>query len=192
MNIIEKIKDFCFRWEVRKWHQEIQEERNPGFIAYHDVKQVLLLFESEWSEQNQHVVAMGKRLEADGKKVTYCMYVNKKQAITSTLPQRLVIDMEHKSRLDKPEALTMRQLEENHYDVLIDLSTFECRPLRYALLHANASMKCGLKGPKSKFYDLTIDLSNRPELPEDAPEPTPEEKASELFQHIHHYLKTFK
>lgn len=192
MSLIEKIKDLFFRWEVRKRLPEVQEMRAPGFVAYHDVKQVLLLFESEWSEQNPHVVAMGKRLEADGKRVTYCMFVNKKQAITSTLPQRLVIDMEHKSRLDKPDPLALRQVEENHFDVLIDLSSDDCCPLNYVLFLANASMKCGMKGAKSAFYDFTIDLGNLPQPEEGEPLPTPEEKATLLFNHIHHYLKTFK
>ncbi|MDO4191530.1 MAG: hypothetical protein Q4D14_07635 [Bacteroidales bacterium] len=193
MNIIEYIKDLGFRWDKHQNLDELNEIRSPQFISYRDVNNVLLMFESEWSEQNAHIIAMGKALEADGKRVIYCMYVAKKQAITTTLPQRIVIDLEHVNFFGRPDPLTIAQLEETHYDILIDLTKFACRPMRYVLLHANASTRCGIKGEKDSFYDLKIDLGSKMQaVAEDVPEPTEEEMATELFKHIHHYLKSFK
>lgn len=203
MNIIERFKEFCYRLEMRQKLSELNERRQADFMAYSAVKSVLLLYESEWSEQNYHVVDMVKALETDGKKVTCCLYVDKKQAISSTLPQRIVLDQSHTNWFGKPEELTMRSLTEQHFDVLIDVSSQTCRPLKYALLYANASMKCGLRNMQQQLYDFTIDLGNQEPQPvangdnaeenseNSVPLPTPEEQATKLFSYIHHYLKTF-
>lgn len=59
----------------------------------------------------------------------------------------------------------LRSFTETEFDILIDLSSKDCVPIRYVLTHSKAKMKVGRKGsPGEDHYDLVLDLGKDEEL----------------------------
>ncbi len=51
------------------------------------------------------------------------------------------------------------------FDILIDLTISKTIALRYLLVHSNATFKVGYQGIEPNYYDLNIDVSERPQCP---------------------------
>jgi hypothetical protein len=78
----------------------------------------------------------------------------------------------------KPDS-HLKNFTDMEFDILIDLSTKDCVPLRYVLAHSKAKMKVGRKGsPGEDSYDLVLDLSD-------------ESNTDKFLEQVNFYLTNF-
>lgn len=144
------------------------------------VKHVLVLFESDDEERNTQILQLLKELRTAGKTVAAWGYTPKKKAINSrTIAWRMVSreDIGWFQRLKKD---VRTELQNQHYDLLIDLCLTPTLPTRYMALLADADFKTGRHTTGTNYiHDFMIDL--------------PAEKdAAFLFDQILYYLNCIK
>lgn len=125
------------------------------FVRWEDVRSILLIYDSDFAEQNQNMRITIDRIEHEGKKVTECMFVDKKRAITSSIEERVIVDRKEIDFLGRPQGIAVRQLMENgQFDIVIDTS--QCFTMKYIVMAVKAKMKCGRQND-DKICDLQIE-----------------------------------
>ena len=63
----------------------------------------------------------------------------------------------------RPKSNSIVQFEQEKFDILIDLSISKTIALQYILVHSSAQFKVGWHGTEVNYYDLNIDVSERPQ-----------------------------
>jgi len=63
----------------------------------------------------------------------------------------------------RPTAHSVMQFVQEPFDIMIDLSIAKTISLLYMLVHSNATFKVGWQGIEPNYYDLNIDVTERPE-----------------------------
>lgn len=159
--ILDNIRHWFFHYEMKRCLPQLNTTRQPEFISYKAAQSFLILYESDWTEQNKALQHHVDTLIADGKRVTLCGYVQKPKALSSTLPHSIMIDRgDLNPLLLKPLPKVINEVMNRHFDILINLAAPNCLPLRYMLLYANASMKCGTRNTDTELFDFILDISN--------------------------------
>ena len=166
MNIKEKI----FEYYSRK-----QPKPHAIFPKYEDVRSVLVLYESDYTEKNVVIKAIRDELLAQDKDVVLWGYCDKKEISSLILPQSRIMGRRDLNILGVPKKEVVSDLQKRAYDLLIDLTQQPCLPLRYIALYARAEFRAGLNMEGAK-HDLLISTS-----PQDTPK--------FLFDQIVKYLK---
>lgn len=148
---------------------------------------VLLIYESDMLERNDAIKSIRQDLLRRQMDTTLWGYAPKKEITTFILPQSRILGMQDYNLFGKPQQNTITDLQAEHYDLLIDLTTRPCLPLRYLALLANADFKVGLNLGEG-VHDMLISL------PDLAPEQGEEVhvEATWLYDRIMHYITTIK
>jgi hypothetical protein len=55
------------------------------------------------------------------------------------------------------------QFIQEPFDILIDLTIFKTIALQYILVHSFSAFKVGWQGIETNYYDLNIDVSEKPQ-----------------------------
>ncbi len=63
----------------------------------------------------------------------------------------------------RPRSNSGLQFIAEPFDILIDLSIAKTIALQYILVHSSATFKVGWQGVETNYYDLNIDVSERPQ-----------------------------
>ena len=63
----------------------------------------------------------------------------------------------------RPKSNAILQFTQEQFDILIDLSISKTNALQYILVHSSAQFKVGWQGAEVNYYDLNIDVSERPQ-----------------------------
>lgn len=162
------------------------------FVDWSEAKTVLVIFESDILEQNADLRNFIERLmKTEGKKVSACLYVDKKEALTPSLDNFVVLD---KKCVDlwghQQSAVAQRMVEEDSFDIIIDLTTTFNITLSYLLMELNARMRCGMKKPETQkgLYDMQIEMTT-PDFGEDEEAREAYNERVELAEQILKYLK---
>ncbi|MDR0873341.1 MAG: hypothetical protein LBN27_07750 [Prevotellaceae bacterium] len=150
-----KISRFFFNLKRKKLVR-----RQKKFLNYADIQTVLLLFESNLNEKNPYVNQILKQLEADGKKVTLCGYVDKKMSEQPTLPDFYMLDRSQIGLFGEPKTAFVAPLLERQFDVVLDLTLSDILSLHYIIMYANAPLKVGRKIENCDILDFMIDLKD--------------------------------
>lgn len=172
MQLPKKIQEYLFRRALRQ-----HPRRDARFPNYEKIRSVLLVYQSDLLERNDDIKALRDILLQDGKEVTMVGYVEKKQAESLILPMSRILAWTDIAYTGCPNDAVLRDLRQNHYDLMIDLSTERMLPLLYVTLHADADFKAGLH----HIDGICHFMIEKAEAGI---------SATELFQYIHHYLKS--
>ncbi len=154
--MLEKIIRYIFGRHAKRHVNHTDCEQK--FVNYRDAKSILLLFESDFVEKNIEIRNIIKTMNADGKKVMAWGFLNKKQVNTAILPDFRILNNQNIDLLHKPKDSFIQELEEQKFDLLIDLSVNEIVPLQYIALYSNATLKAGLRKNKAPIYDFMIEI----------------------------------
>lgn len=132
------------------------------YESWAEAKSILLMFESDWLEQNYDMQELADEWRKEGKKVSVCQYTDKKGTSQSSLDNFVVIDQNDVDFWGRTTSIAARRmLDEDEFDIVIDLTTTQRRPLIYLLIEVKAKMKCGRKSElMKKIYDFQIDIKN--------------------------------
>lgn len=162
------------------------------FVSWADARTVLVIFESDLMEQNTDLRDFIETLmKKEGKKVSACLYVDKKEAVTPSLDNFVVLD---KNCVDfwgrQHSVVAQRMIDEDSFDIIIDLTTKFNITLSYLMMDINARMRCGMRKPETAkgFYDMQIEMTT-PDFGEDEEAREAYNERVELAGQILKYLK---
>lgn len=177
-----KLYQFIFDYLLKK-----QPARDPRFPHLDKPLKVLLIYESDILERNDAIKSIRQDLLRRQMDVTMWGYVAKKEITTLILPQSRILGLTDYNWLGKPKEDVITDLQADHYDLLIDLTTHPMLPLRYLAMYADADCKVGLNLGEG-IHDMLLSL---PDLsPEQGEELSVE--ATWLYDQIMKYLTTIK
>ena len=164
-----------------------QEERNPRFPHLDQPLKILLIYESDVLERNDSIKTIRQDLLRRQMDVTMWGFVEKKEILSLVLPQSRILGLGDYNMLGKPREYVLKDLQAEHYDLVLDLTTRPLLPLRYIAMFANADFKVGLYLGEG-VHDMLISL----------PDFTPEQgdaaeiEASWLYHQIMSYITTIR
>lgn len=174
-----KIKEKIFNYIAGK-----QPAREARFPHMDQPLKIILIYESDVLERNDNIKTIRQELLRNQMDTTMWGFVEKKEIQTLILPQSRILGLNDYNLLDKPREDVLKDLQSEHYDLLIDLTTRPLLPLRYLALFTDADFKVGLNLGEG-IHDMLISL---PDL--DAEQAKPE--ATWLFNQIMRYLTTIR
>ena len=183
--MLKRIRQYFFNRAVKKV------ARVSHYRSWDNIRTILVLFESDHQEKNQEARNLIKKLQAEGKKVVACCYVDKKKAETATLDHWVVFDRSQVNWLKRVKEEFMQPLKVQ-FDVVIDLTEIDCLPLKYVLLQAKSDFRCGKSCGDNSLYDFVIEM---PPHPVDAKTGMPRmdyDFVGKLGEQIVRYLKMIK
>jgi hypothetical protein len=155
---------------------------------------VLLLFESDYQEKNNDARSFIKMLQNEGKRVVVCCYVNKKEAETATLDNYIVLDRQKCNWLGKPIDTVVSKMLDEKFDVVMDVTECDVKPLQYMLLWAKCDFRCGRSRGEggNGLYDFVIEMPERPIDPKTNALRMDYDFIGEIGSQIVKYLKLIK
>ena len=164
-----------------------QEERQPRFPHLDKPLKILIIYESDVLERNDAMKTIRQDLLRRQMDVTMWGFVEKKEITSLILPQSRILGLSSYNFLGKPQFDVIRDLQAEHYDLLIDLTTRPLLALRYLAMYAKADFKVGLNLGEG-LHDMLISL---PDFTPDQGEKAAIE-ASWLYNEIMKYITTIK
>lgn len=167
---------------------------NAEYKSWDGTKSILVLFESNFMEQNDDIRQFIWKIQDEGKRVSACMFVDVKESPTMSRDSFVVLD---RKSIDlwgcyKSEAAKSAVLNEQ-YDLVLDLTSGVVLPLMYFMLDVNAGMRCGrVKGELAASpYDMQIEMET-PDFGEDEEAREKYNEKLEIAGQIIKYLKMIK
>ena len=121
-----KLKQYIFDYLRTR-----QAEHEPRFPHLDQPLKVFILYESDVLERNDSIKTIRQDLLRRHMDVTMWGYVEKKEITTLILPQSRILGLDDYNWFGKPKDLVLTDLQTEHYDLLIDLTTRPLLPLRY-------------------------------------------------------------
>ncbi|MGN0236179.1 MAG: DUF6913 domain-containing protein [Paludibacteraceae bacterium] len=168
MNLKEKIYAFIARR---------QPKRDAKWPHWEDMKHVLVLYESDLVEKNPAIRTIRTELQKHHIDAVFWGYVPKKEVQSAVLPQSRIVGMKDFNCLGHPRKELVQDLQQQRYDLVIDLNQTDTLPLRYLCLLANAGFKSGMAFADGVPSPRDLQINTQPQE-------TPEF----LFRQILHYL----
>ena len=195
MSIKEKIYSFIARR---------QPQREAKWPHWESVKHVLVLYESDLVEKNPAIRTIRTELQKHHIDAVFWGYVQKKEVQSAVLPQSRIVGMKDFTFLGYPRKELVQDLQQQRYDLVIDLNQSNTLPLRYLCLLADAGFKSGMAPMEVRSPGRTIENTEKAvgqqsgrtaERSETIKSPCdlqiktqPQETPEFLFQQILHYL----
>lgn len=198
-----KLSQYIFNRRTAKHLQQFT--RKKKWMDYDKANSIMLLFESDYIEKNRFIRKIIDQLTADGKEVSAWGFLDKKMTNTAILPSFRILDRSTIDWFECPKKPFLRELTENNYDMLIDLTLQDVLPLQYVCLYANASFKAGMSRSMDDIIDFKI-IIPEPDLSDFNSENTEQESIEFkdlnemlfhtdqqfLYEQIIHYLKSIR
>ena len=173
MSILTSIRYRWFEHQRKK-----QPPRTAAFPVAGSWHSVLLLYESDIREKNTSVNEIIRRLMDEDRDVTAWGFLDVKNPHSAVLPQSRVMGLHDLNLLHDLKKPVREELQQKHYDLLIDLTEHPCLPLHYAAMYADAAFKTG-RHIINGVHDLMVDMPA-------ADNPVP------LYEQILHFLTTIR
>ena len=184
MSIKEKIYSFIARR---------QPQREAKWPHWESVKHVLVLYESDLVEKNPAIRTIRTELQKHHIDAVFWGYVPKKEVQSAVLPQSRIVGMKDFTFLGYPRKELVQDLQQQRYDLVIDLNQSNTLPLRYLCLLADAGFKSGMAAGGDAGISPTVNEKKGNcqiiQSPCDLQiSMQPQETPEFLFQQILHYL----
>ena len=166
-----KLQQYIFAYQLRHMPKPPSK-----WLEWGQIRNILLLFESDYIERNDEIKQLRDRLLLEDKDVTIWGYVDKADITTLVLPQSRVVGPKSFTLFGTPREALLNDLQKREYDLLLDLTQHPSLPLQYLALYSRAQMKVGahlLDG----IHDFMIQMP-----PQESPVP--------LFEQLKHFLNS--
>ncbi len=195
---MKELNQYIFKKRIKKHLAESSREKR--FVNYDNAKSVILLFESDYTERNPFIKRVMEQFKAEGKKVCAWGFLDKKEVTSPILPDYRILNKKMCDWTGRPKESFLRELAENEYDLLIDLTVSRFLPMQYITLYANASCKAGVQKNEDNLLDFQLQLPEREsKTGETAEAETADETEEEqlidghfIFNQLIFYLKTIQ
>lgn len=173
--------------KIFNYLQGKQPERTGRFPHVDRPLKVLLIYESDVLERNNAIKEIRQDLLRRQMDVTMWGFVEKKEIQSLVLPQSRILGLRDYNWLGKPRDYVLKDLQAEHYDLLIDLTNRQSLPLRYLAMLADADFKVGMNLGEG-IHDMLIAM---PTATNEKGEQLPVEVKA-LYEQIMNYLTTIK
>ena len=171
--MFDRLKQYLFHYRLRHLPA-----RQAKWIEWEQVRNILVLYESDYTEQNTVIKHLRDSILAEDKDATLWGYVDKKEITSLILPQSRILGAKNITWSGMPDKSIIEDLNNRYYDLLIDLSQHPLLPLQYLAMYARADCKVGMKLTDG-IHDFMVDMPA-----EDTPE--------HLYQQLRHFLSTIR
>ena len=106
-----------------------------------------------------------KTLQSKGIKPVGIAYIdsNREMETLMTISHSRFLTRQNIQWFGRPKTGDGMQLTQEPFDILIDLSILKTIALQYILVHSLATFKVGWQGAELNYYDLNIDVSEKPQ-----------------------------
>ncbi len=186
-----KLYNYLFNKRAELYLQTLIRERR--FITYDKARTVLILFESDYSEKNSPIRKIISSLQQDGKKVSAWGYIDKKIVNTAIFPDFRILNNQQTDFFRKPQVSFLNELENNEYDLLLDLTLKPLIPMQYIAVYTKAIFKIGIHKSYLNIYDFVLDVETLMTPPEKTENDEPFESLVDetyVYDQIIFYLKS--
>ena len=106
-----------------------------------------------------------KTLQMKGIKPTGIAYIdsNREMETLTTITHSGFLHKRNVLWFGRPQSSAGTEFIQEHFDILIDLSILKTVALQYILVYSLATFKVGWQGTEQNYYDLNIDVSEKPQ-----------------------------
>ena len=156
--------------------------RQRHVVSYAMAKDIAILYEMEAEDGFASITPVVKQLQTENKKLcVIAYYPQKRMPEDLAVPEGFTcVTRKDFSLFVRPKNDTLKQIMNEEYDVLIDLSTHKAFPMKMLAALTPAAYKVGAHHPDYvDIYDLILDVKDNC-------------TTSELAKHVIHYLKIIK
>ena len=143
-----KLKQYIFDYLRKR-----MPERECRFPHMDRSLKVMLIYESDVLERNDAIKAIRQDMLRRQMDVTMWGYVEKKDIQTLILPQSRILGVGDYNLLGKPRDYVLTDLQAEHYDLLIDLTT---RPLSAIEVKASFCVIAREHAPGDKHFSIIV------------------------------------
>lgn len=147
------LKDYFFRKEMRRRF------RHGRFVSWSSVRSVLILTECATADEAAAVTSIADSVRREGIRVAVGIYTEAKEFSVTPSDELCVITKKDISLFGWPKKGVAASLLGRAFDVAVDLSPRQSWALRYVLVRAQVTMRCGRQGGAYDLYDFMIDDS---------------------------------
>ncbi len=176
-----KLTEYLFRFIATR-----QPQRQTRFPHWERVHKVLLLYEAEQAEPTPAIVQCRRCLEQEGKQV-FTLGISPLKEISDFGTQDCLVGKKDFTLWHKPKRAIVEGLQQQSFDLLLDLTQHPTLQVRYLVLLCPATFKVGRTDPQPAdgnapaqpslpLYDLLIQTP-------------PQADPTFLFTQSIHYLK---
>lgn len=179
----------------RKIDRKVRNFRTTSeYKSWDEINSVMILFESNFMEQNEDVRQLMWALQDEGKKISACMFVDVKVSPTMSRDNFVVLDHKGVGLLGEYNSDSAKSVINNdRYDLVIDLTTHLVYPLMHFMLDLQALMRCGKVKEELKIspYDMQMEM-RMPDFGENTEAAEQYNERIEIANQIIKYLKMIK
>jgi hypothetical protein len=131
----------------------------------HNSKSVGILWHPADEGSIETYELLRKTLQSKGIKSTGIAYIdsNREMETLTTITHSGFLHRQNVRWFGRPQTSDGIQFVQEHFDILIDLSIVKTIALQYILVHSQATFKVGWQGVEQNYYDLNIDISEKPQ-----------------------------
>lgn len=176
VKLLEKLKDLAFEKHLKKEVLQYQREHRPFNVDAVATVGILYYFTDE--ETDKLINGFVNELREDNRKVTVIGYFGNKY-IPHYSNQKLtwfILNSKSVNWFNKPRAPFVYSFCEQEFDLMIDLTMEDIKPLMYVGALSRAHFKAGRYTERNAmYYDLMIHTEQVETLPE-------------FIQHVRHYI----
>jgi len=176
VKLFEKLKDLAFEKHLKKEGLKYQREHRPFNVDEVSTVGILYFFADE--ETDKMINEFVNELRDNNRKVTVIGYYDNKY-IPHYYNQKLtwfILNPRSVNWFNKPKAPFVHSFCEEEFDLLIDLSMENIKPLMYVGALSRAHFKAGRYTERNaQYYDLMIHSEQVETLPE-------------FIQYVRHYI----
>jgi len=166
-----------FKFLLRRKIKKILDisERKRAFLNLKEIKSILVLFDTEYFDDANHFIQQMKKM---GKKVKALAFRNKDDVNAySNISFTFVTEKDMKDLKSDTLVQIVNGLNDDNYDLVVDLTLKENLLLLYILVSANSPLKVGFYKHALSVHDMVISFS-----------PGLVQNVKELGNHLIHYL----
>ena len=139
--------------------------RNTRIKTLHNSKSVGILWHPADEGSIETYELLRKLLQTKGIKSTGIAFIdsNREMETLATVTHSGFLHRRNVRWFGCPQTSDGMQFIQDPFDILIDLSIVKTIALQYILVHSQATFKVGWQGAEQNYYDLNIDVSEKPQ-----------------------------
>ena len=138
--------------------------RSTKIKTLHNSKSVGILWHPADEGSIEAYELLRKSLQTKGIKSTGIAYIDsdREMETLATITHSGFLHRRNVRWFGRPQTSDGMQFIQEHFDILIDLSIVKTIALQYILVHSQATFRVGWQGAEQNYYDLNIDVSEKP------------------------------
>jgi len=136
-------------------------KRKHCFRSLKEAHDILIFFEAKDEDKIEPCLETLRMLK---KNVQVCLYVSRKIPLAANDDYLMIYENKTIDSFGFPTLALCRKVNEIKADVLIDLTSGSCYPMKYLMLQHPSCFKVGLKRKEQDMYDFSLSVTDRDDL----------------------------